>query len=98
MEENPVELPIEDFLDLHAFAPRDIEIAVEGYLEEAYAQGFKAVRIIHGRGIGFQRERVRSILARTPWVADFRDASPEGGGWGATVVSFERNRGDRPTD
>jgi dsDNA-specific endonuclease/ATPase MutS2 len=90
MEEDPVELPIEDFLDLHAFAPRDIAVAVEGYLEEAYARGFQVVRIIHGRGIGFQRERVRSILARTPSVADFRDAPPEAGGWGATVVSFRR--------
>jgi DNA-nicking Smr family endonuclease len=94
MEEDPVELPIEDFLDLHSFAPRDIPAAVEAYLEQARARGFTAVRIIHGRGIGFQRERVRSILARTPWVLRFSDAPPEAGGWGATLVTLQAN--ERP--
>jgi DNA-nicking Smr family endonuclease len=97
MEEDPVELPIEDFLDLHSFAPRDIPAVVEAYLEEARARGFTAVRIIHGRGIGFQRERVRSILARIPWVLQFSDAPPEAGGWGATLVTLQANqRLDRP--
>jgi dsDNA-specific endonuclease/ATPase MutS2 len=84
----PIILPVEDSLDLHAFSPRDIPSAVEAYLEEAYARGFADVRLIHGRGIGVQRERVRSILARTPFVAGFEDAPPDGGGWGATVVHF----------
>src|SRR3954470_15203875 len=83
------ELPIEDSLDLHLFLPRDIPDAVEAYLEEAYARGFEIVRLIHGRGIGFQRERVRGILSRTPWVSRFKDATPEAGGWGATLVSFK---------
>lgn len=77
----PVILPVEDSLDLHAFSPRDIPLAVEAYLEEAHARGFAQARLIHGRGIGVQRERVRSILARTPFVASFEDAPPEGGGW-----------------
>ena len=58
------------------------------YLEEARRLGFKALRIIHGRGIGVQRELVRSILAQTPFVADFQDAPMEAGGWGATVVTL----------
>lgn len=95
MEGDPVELPIEDVLDLHAFAPRDVEAAVETYLEAARDRGFGAVRIIHGRGIGFQRERVRSILAKTPWVLEFADAPAEAGGWGATLVTFRLS--NRPT-
>lgn len=90
-ESEPVTLPIEDSLDLHTFAPRDIPAAVETYLEEAYIHGFESVRIIHGRGIGVQRERVRAVLAGTRIVARFRDAPPEVGGWGATVVYFARN-------
>jgi dsDNA-specific endonuclease/ATPase MutS2 len=61
---------------------------VEEYLLEAHAAGFKALRIIHGRGIGVQREVVRAVLGRSPLVADFRDAPAEAGGWGATVVTL----------
>ena len=83
-----VEYPITDTIDLHAFAPRDAKDAVEAWLEEAHARGFKALRIIHGRGIGAQRETVRKVLARTPYVLEFGDAPAEAGGWGATVVTL----------
>ncbi len=81
-----VELPIEDFIDLHNFSPRDIPSVVDDYLRAAHEQGFREVRLIHGRGIGVQRERVRSVLAEHPLVAEYRDAPPERGGWGATIV------------
>jgi DNA-nicking Smr family endonuclease len=79
-------LPIEDALDLHAFAPRDVKDVVASYLEAAHESGLREVRIIHGRGIGFQRDVVRELLARDPRVASFADAPPDRGGWGATVV------------
>ncbi len=88
MEEEPVRIPITDVFDLHSVPPRDVHAVVEEYLAEAHRLGFRAVRIIHGRGIGVQREMVRSILARTSFVLDFRDAPAEAGGWGATVVTF----------
>ena len=59
---------------------------VEEYLQLAHEKGFKCVRIIHGKGIGVQRDMVRSILARTPFVLDWTDAPPEAGGLGATIV------------
>jgi DNA-nicking Smr family endonuclease len=85
-DDEPVRIPIEDSLDLHAFAPRDVRSVVEDYLEEARARGFTEVRLIHGRGIGAQRAAVRALLTRHPLVADFVDAPPERGGWGATLV------------
>jgi len=85
-DDAPVPIPIEDALDLHAFAPRDVASVVAEYLDAAAARGFREVRLIHGRGIGTQRQIVRSALARHPRVADFVDAPPERGGWGATVV------------
>jgi DNA-nicking Smr family endonuclease len=82
----PVVLPIEDSIDLHPFAPKDIPSVVEEYLEQCRQAGLKEVRIIHGRGTGVQRNIVRSILQRHPLVLSFQDAPAEAGGWGATVV------------
>lgn len=87
-DEGPVEIPITDVFDLHSFAPRDAKAAVEAYLEEAHRFGFQAIRIIHGRGIGVQREMVRKVLARTPYVLHFHDGPAEAGGWGATVATL----------
>ena len=85
-EPAPVALPIEDTLDLHPFAPRDIADLVGEYLEQCARRGFREVRLIHGRGTGTQRRIVRSILTHHPLVEAFADAPPERGGWGATVV------------
>jgi dsDNA-specific endonuclease/ATPase MutS2 len=89
-DEGPIEIPITDVFDLHTIAPRDVKPAVEAYLEEAHRLGLTALRIIHGRGIGVQREVVRSTLSRTPYVLSFSDAPPEAGGWGATIVTLAR--------
>jgi dsDNA-specific endonuclease/ATPase MutS2 len=97
MPEDPIEsedneavrIPVTDVFDLHTVPPRDAEAVVEEYLSEANRLGLKALRIIHGRGIGVQREMVRRILARTPFVAAFGDAPGEAGGWGATVVTLK---------
>ena len=82
----PVRLEIRDVFDLHTVAPREVKGVVEEYLREARRKGFRSVRIIHGKGKGVQREVVRSILARTPFVLDWADAPAEAGGWGATIV------------
>ena len=81
-------VPIEDSIDLHGFSPRDIPSVVEEYVTAASEHGFAEVRLIHGRGTGFQRSRVRQVLEQHPLVADFRDAPASRGGWGATVVDL----------
>ena len=88
MDSEPIRIPITDVFDLHTVPPRDVEAVIEEYLLEANRLGLRAIRIVHGRGIGVQREIVRAVLARTPFVAGFRDAPAEAGGWGATVVSL----------
>ncbi|MHB9020189.1 MAG: Smr/MutS family protein [Minisyncoccota bacterium] len=93
---SPVEIPISDTIDLHAFRLRDVKGVVYDYLVEARARGYLQVRLIHGRGIGVQREIVRSLLAEIPWVIAFTDADPSGGGWGATVVSLDGGSAGRP--
>jgi dsDNA-specific endonuclease/ATPase MutS2 len=86
--EEPIRIPITDIFDLHSVSSRDVMPVVQEYLGEAHRLGLKALRIIHGRGIGVQREIVRSVLARTPFVATFHDAPAEAGGWGATIVTL----------
>lgn len=86
----PVVLPIEDSIDLHPFSPKDISSVVEEYLEQCRRAGISEVRIIHGRGKGIQRQIVRSILEKHPVVLSFKDAPPESGGWGSTVVALRK--------
>ena len=83
---DPFEIEITDVFNLHTIPPREVKPVVEEYLRLAHEKGFKSVRIIHGKGIGVQRELVRSILARTEYVLHWTDAPPEAGGLGATIV------------
>lgn len=85
-------VPIEESIDLHGFQPRDIPSVVEEYLLEAHARGFREVRLIHGRGTGFQRQRVQQLLSRHPLVERFADAPAYLGGWGATLVWLVQGR------
>lgn len=87
--DEPVPIPIEDALDLHAFAPADVRSVVEEYLVAAHARGFREVRLIHGKGIGVQRTIVQALLARHPLVESFADAPPERSHWGATLVRLK---------
>ncbi len=68
-------VPIEDSLDLHAFAPRDIPSVVAEYVRAAHEAGFREVRLIHGRGKGVQRGIVQHALEQHPLVVEFRDAT-----------------------
>jgi len=87
----PVVLPIEDSIDLHAFSPKEIPSVVEEYIQECVRAGIYEVRIIHGRGKGIQRQIVRSLLEKSPLVLSFKEAPPEAGGWGSTVVELKKD-------
>lgn len=84
--DSPLTLPVEDALDLHPFRPDETAAVVAEYVAAAAARGFREVRLVHGRGIGVQRAIVRRALERSPHVVSFADATPERGGWGATVA------------
>ena len=86
----PVELEITDTLDLHSFRPAEVKSVAVVYLGEARKKGFATVRIIHGKGVGVQREIVRSLLAEVDFVKSYRNGDElSGGGSGATVVQFK---------
>ena len=87
--QKPVEVPIEPFIDLHTFSPKEIPEVLESYLEECQKAGFREVRIIHGKGKGVQRRIVHSFLSKSPFIEGFSQAPPEAGGWGATIASLK---------
>ena len=80
----------EDSIDLHGFQPREVASVVESYLEEAFLDGLREVRLIHGRGKGVQRARIWKLLENHQLVAEFGGASASRGGWGATIVRLKR--------
>jgi DNA-nicking Smr family endonuclease len=83
-DEPIVHVPIEQAIDLHSFAPRDVVAVVDDYLEAAHEAGFRQVRLIHGRGKGVQRAAVQRLLRDHALVERYWDA-PESH-LGATLV------------
>jgi DNA-nicking Smr family endonuclease len=83
-----VKLTIEDVLDLHTFQPKDIPDLLEDYFTECLKAGIYSVRIIHGKGKGIQKKRVQGLLEKNSLVTAFKEAPPEAGGWGATLVEL----------
>jgi hypothetical protein len=77
-----------DTLDLHTFSPREVTPLVDDFLDLCEQTGISGARIIHGKGMGVLRARVRALLARDPRVLSYQDAPAEAGGWGATVVEL----------
>ncbi len=84
----PVALPITDQLDLHTFNPKDLPELIDDYLEACLAAKIFSIRVIHGKGKGVLKKRLHGILSKDPRVVSFKDAPPEAGGWGATLVEL----------
>jgi DNA-nicking Smr family endonuclease len=87
LPDEPIDLPIDGTLDLHAFAPAEAGDLVGDYIAECRARGILEVRIIHGKGTGALRETVHAALEAMPEVLEFRLASDRSG-WGATIVTL----------
>lgn len=88
----PVVMPITDTLDLHTFAPSEAGNLLKDYLAECQKAGIFSVRVVHGKGTGVLKKRVWAALAKNAMVKTFREASPEAGGWGATIIELKKTR------
>jgi DNA-nicking Smr family endonuclease len=87
-DDQPIEYPIDGILDLHQFAPKEVGDVVGSYIEACLERGILQLRIIHGKGIGVQREIVHSLLKKHPSVRSFR-LDPGSSSWGATLVELK---------
>ncbi len=89
-DKNDASLPeyfvVTDELDLHGFFPEQIPDIVQAFIENALDLRLPRLRIIHGKGKSKLKYMVRKELEAISAVADFFDAPPELGGWGATIV------------
>lgn len=86
----PVDIEITDSIDLHSFRPDEVRDVTEAYLAAAYDKGLTRVRIIHGKGVGVQREIVRKVLSETDFVKSFKNAPEFSGSWGSTIVEIDQ--------
>lgn len=86
----PVRMPITDILDLHTFTPKEVPDLLNEYFTACIETGIFSIRIVHGKGKGILKNRVHGLLSRNPMVASFKNAPPDAGGWGATLVELKR--------
>ncbi len=84
-DDDAIEFPVTEELDLHTFRPRDIGELIPDYFGLCLEKGITTVRIVHGKGSGTLRETVHAILRRDPRVVSFHLGDQSSGGWGATV-------------
>jgi DNA-nicking Smr family endonuclease len=85
---DPIKVPLDGVLDLHTFNPKELRELLSDYLSVCREKGIMSVRIIHGKGSGVQKARVRSLLSKNIMVLNFKDAPEQWGGWGATEVTL----------
>ena len=84
----PLPLPLDGTLDLHAFPPSALGSLLPEWLEASRAAGLRELRIVHGKGTGALRRSVEALLERSALVASYRTAGEDAGGWGATLVTL----------
>lgn len=88
----PVIVPIDGVLDLHTFSPGELKGLMQDYIDACLEADIYDLRIIHGKGSGVMRARVRSLLKKDPRVKIFEDAPGDAGGWGATIATLKQKR------
>jgi DNA mismatch repair protein MutS2 len=78
--------PIQSRFDLRGKRADEIEILLDGYLNDATLANLSEVQIIHGIGTGTVRQIVRDFLAGHALVKSFSSGSKDQGGDGVTMV------------
>ncbi|HUW97268.1 MAG TPA: Smr/MutS family protein [Acidiferrobacter sp.] len=90
------QIAIEDELDLHGLTVDQARLAFVEFLRAATDQGWRCVRIIHGKGLGSETRLpvlkgcVNAWLRQKTEVLAFCSARPADGGTGAVYVLLRR--------
>ena len=78
-----------DQLDLHTFKPSEAADVTAEFVRASREDGYRIVRIIHGKGDGTMRRIVHSVLEKHPDVASYTLGDETSGQWGATLVELK---------
>ena len=73
-------------IDIRGKNFEDAKDIVDKYLDDAYLSGLKSVRIIHGKGTGVLRQKLREHFRNVKLIKSYKDAEYNEGGDGVTVV------------
>lgn len=76
-------------IDLRGKTFEESRDLVDKYLDDAFLAGLKTVRLIHGKGTGLLRKKIREYLKRHKNVKSFEDAPFNEGGDGVTCVNLK---------
>ncbi len=86
----------EDYIDLHGYRRDDARVTLLEFLEHAQQQGYKLVRIVHGKGYHSDENKpvlkamVNKWLQSIPEVLAFVSTPPRDGGLGAVYVLLKK--------
>jgi len=85
----PERIEVTNILDLHGFFPEQVEEIVTAFIENAKKLRIHSLKIVHGKGKSRLKFEVYQVLEKNCFVKSFKDAPPDMGGWGVTVVELK---------
>jgi DNA mismatch repair protein MutS2 len=83
-----VEAEEREELNLIGMRPADALRRLEEFLDQAFLTNRHQVRVVHGVGSGALRRAVHEYLSTSPYCSGFKQAEPQQGGAGATIVEL----------
>ena len=83
---------IQDGIDLHGMTRDQASAVVVEFLEQCLARGLRCVRIVHGKGLGILKAKLRRWLPQREEVLAYCQAPANDGGSGALLVLLKTQR------
>ena len=83
---------VQDGIDLHGMTRRQAAAVVADFLDQCLARGLRCVRIVHGKGLGILKAKLRKWLPQREEVLAYCQAPANDGGSGALLVLLRKKR------
>jgi DNA-nicking Smr family endonuclease len=83
---------IQDGVDLHGLTRDQATASAAEFLEQCLARGLRCVRIVHGKGLGILKARLRKWLPQREEVLAYCQAPANEGGSGVLLVLLKAKR------